>query len=68
MGVIHRNIKPGNIFMDNNLNVKIGDFVDSVVKKNNIEKINDNSYECLKTCFGVLVYNPKMIEKVEYDQ
>ena len=68
MGVIHRNIKLGNIFMDNNLNVKIGDFVDSVVKKNNIEKINDNSYECLKTCFGVLVYNPKMIEKVEYDQ
>ena len=33
MGVIHRDIKPGNILMDNNMTFKIGDFGVSAVKK-----------------------------------
>ena len=40
-GVIHRDIKPGNILMDNNLNIKIGDFGTAAVKKEN-EKGNKN--------------------------
>ena len=34
MGVIHRDIKPGNILMDNNMTIKLGDFGTCAVKKN----------------------------------
>ena len=41
-GVIHRDIKPGNILMDNNLNIKIGDFGTAAVKKENKKGNNKN--------------------------
>ena len=47
MGVIHRDIKPANIFMDNNMNIKIGDFGTAAVKKseeNKKEKIKKTKY------------------------
>ena len=47
-GVIHRDIKPGNIFMDNNMNIKIGDFGTAAVlkkdKENNKEKKKKSKY------------------------
>ena len=50
------------------MTVKIGDFVDSVVKKNKNEKINDNLNVKFTLCGGPLIYSPEMIEKVEYFQ
>ena len=78
MGVIHRDIKPGNILMDNSLTIKIGDFGVSAVKKNSNDENNDNpnvkylyaSYmQCTGTVVGTEGYKAKeMEEKVEYDQ
>ena len=78
MGVIHRDIKPGNILMDNNMTFKIGDFGVSAVKKNNIEENNDNpnvrylnaSY---MKCGGTIVFTEgyqakELKERAEYDQ
>ena len=41
MGVIHRDIKLGNILMDNNMTIKLGDFGTCAVKKNDQEE-NEN--------------------------
>ena len=83
MGVIHRDIKPGNILMDNNMNIKIGDFGASAVKKNkennkeNIQYLNANYSRILENkdlqCSGTIVisngYAAKEIkENNEYDQ
>ena len=83
MGVIHRDIKPGNILMDNNMNIKIGDFGTAAVKKEN-EKDNKNpqylnsEYSPILDkeelqCGGTLILSagytsPEIINNVEYDQ
>ena len=41
MGVIHRDIKLGNILMDNNMTIKLGDFGTCAVKRNEQEE-NEN--------------------------
>ena len=78
MGVIHRDIKPGNILMDNNLTIKIGDFGVSAVKKNNNDDNNDNpNVKYLNSpyleCTGTIVFTEdyaakEMEERREYDQ
>ena len=73
MGVIHRDIKPGNILMDNNMTIKLGDFGTCAVKKNkedeniNIEYINaeyeqilnDEKMQCHETFVGSGPYMAK---------
>ena len=47
MGVIHRDIKPKNILMDNNMNIKIGDFGTAAVKdedNNDAKKYSNVGY------------------------
>ena len=84
MGVIHRDIKPGNILMDNNMTVKLGDFGTCAVKKNNEntnEKItylnasykkllNEEDMQCHGTYISSEGYTAKemMDEEAEYDQ
>ena len=83
MGVIHRDIKPGNILMDNNMTVKIGDFGTCAVKKNkenenkNIEYLNAEYRDILNEesmqSSGTIIISKgfaakEMMEKREYDQ
>ena len=77
MGVIHRDIKLGNILMDNNMNIKIGDFGVSAVKKNkgeindnpNVKYLNASYMQYGKTYVVSKGYEPKeMREMREYDQ
>ena len=44
MKVIHRDIKLGNILMDNNMTIKIGDFGTCAVKKNKDSKVENPEY------------------------
>ena len=48
MGVIHRDIKPGNILMDNNMTIKLGDFGTCAVKKNKENEDNNPEYKNAK--------------------
>ena len=77
MGVIHRDIKLGNILMDNNMNIKIGDFGVSAVKKNkgeindnpNVKYLNASYMQYGKTFVVSKGYEPpEMREMREYDQ
>ena len=45
MGVIHRDIKPRNLLMDNNMTIKLGDFGVSAVK---MEEDDENKNESIK--------------------
>ena len=81
MGVIHRDIKPANLLMDNNMNIKLGDFGVSAVKinQNNEESMYLNAdynffknAEFLKynqTWVGTMGYMAdEILKKCEYDQ
>ena len=83
LGVIHRDIKPGNILMDNNMTIKIGDFGVSTVKKNENEKntnikylnasykqiLSDEDMQYGQTLVFTDGYGAKeMLEENEYDQ
>ena len=49
--IIHRDIKPGNIFMDNNMNIKIGDLGTAAVLKNeddDEQNLDENDLQLLK--------------------
>ena len=51
-GVIHRDIKPGNIFMDDKGNIKIGDFgISAVMDLNEAKKFTNNTQEQKKLLF-----------------
>ena len=83
-GVIHRDIKPGNILMDNNLNIKIGDFGTAAVKKENKKGNNKNVQYLNETYLSILdkedlqygqtfvssagYTSPEMKKRVDYDQ
>ena len=81
MGVIHRDIKPANLLMDNNMNIKIGDFGVSAVKINQNNKEDEylnadynffKNAEFLKyhqTWVGTKEYMAEeVLKNVEYDQ
>ena len=80
-GVIHRDIKPANLLVDNNMNVKLGDFGVSAVKINNNDEGNqylNGIYDFSKapdemrshgTYVGTRPYMAKeILEENEYDQ
>ena len=51
-GVIHRDIKPGNIFMDDKGNIKIGDFgISAVMDFQNAKKFSNDPQEKQKLVF-----------------
>ena len=56
--VIHRDIKLGNILMDNNMTIKIGDFGTCAVKKNKDSKVENPKY--LNANYGSLFDEEKM--------
>ena len=75
-GVIHRDIKLGNIFMDENRNIQIGDFGTCAVMEENEAKKLTNDPQVLKSiiikfgdCRGTPNYcAPEILEKKLYDQ
>ncbi len=79
MGVIHRDIKPGNLLMDNNMAIKFGDFGVSALKRNDESYLYKNGeYNPFKnkenmqyhgTYVGTKNYMAKeVLEENEYDQ
>ena len=56
--VIHRDIKLGNILMDNNMTIKIGDFGTCAVKKNKDSKVENPEY--LNANYGSLFDEEEM--------
>ena len=83
LGVIHRDIKLGNILMDNNMTIKLGDFGTCAVKKNaeeeneNIKYLNVEYRDILNQkemkYHKTKIYSPgfmadEMANNLEYDQ
>ena len=75
-GVIHRDIKPGNIFIDDNRNIQIGDFgISAVMKESQAKNITDDPQiqKALILIPGEIIgtnqYMPPEVENGElYDQ
>ena len=79
-GVIHRDIKPLNIFIDDNMKIKIGDFGISALNPSQFKSdkfiYSNMSYfseqiemlESHNTILGTTGYQAKEIEQGEYDQ
>ena len=83
MGVIHRDIKPKNILMDNNMTIKLGDFGTCAVKKNKEEEdinaeyinaeyeqmLNEEEMQCHGTAINSGGYTANEMKRSrEYDQ
>ena len=80
-GVIHRDIKPANLLVDNDMNVKLGDFGVSAVKIKNADEGNQylngiydfskapDEMKCHNTYVGTQNYMAKeILEENDYDQ
>jgi serine/threonine protein kinase len=73
-GVIHRDIKPGNIFMDDTGNIQIGDFgVSAVMDQNQISKFTHNPEQAKFLLFdnkveGTENYQAPEVRTLNYDQ
>ena len=74
-GIIHRDIKPSNLFLDDEFNIKIGDFnVSAIIDKNFAKKFSDNEDEIeeLESCYtnlGTDLYKaPEVRRKEDYTQ
>ena len=74
-GIIHRDIKPSNLFLDDEFNIKIGDFnVSAIIDKNYAKKFSNNEDEIeeLESChtnLGTDLYKaPEVRRKEDYTQ
>lgn len=59
--ILHRDLKPGNIFLDERLNVKLGDF--------GLARILDSSMDFAKTHVGTPYYmSPEQVTEAKYNE
>ena len=73
-GIVHRDIKLQNLFLDDNFNVKIGDFnISAVINENAAKKFADNQQQAenlmnTNTTLGSPLYQAPEVGKRIYDQ